>query len=78
MTQIPGIDFVSLQVGQRSEQNEIARPLTDSSSFLDTAAIIMQLDLVITVDTSVVHLAAALGKPVWLLSRYDCCWRWLQ
>jgi ADP-heptose:LPS heptosyltransferase len=36
------------------------------------------LDLVIAVDTSVAHLAGALGRPVWLLSRYDGCWRWLQ
>ena len=36
------------------------------------------LDLVISVDTSVVHLAGALGKPVWLLNRFDSCWRWLQ
>jgi tetratricopeptide (TPR) repeat protein len=80
LAQLPGIDFVSLQVGPRSEQTDLQllRLLDDSSSFLDTAAIIMQLDLVITVDTSVVHLAAALGKPVWLLSRYDCCWRWLH
>ncbi|MDI9336248.1 MAG: hypothetical protein QM520_04380, partial [Gammaproteobacteria bacterium] len=33
-------------------------------------------DLVITVDTSVAHLAGALGKPVWLLNRLDTCWRW--
>jgi ADP-heptose:LPS heptosyltransferase len=37
-----------------------------------------QLDLVISVDTSVAHLAGALGKPVWLLNRYDTCWRWLS
>jgi ADP-heptose:LPS heptosyltransferase len=46
--------------------------------FMDTAAIIQNLDLVISVDTSVVHLAGALGKPVWVLSRYDACWRWLR
>jgi ADP-heptose:LPS heptosyltransferase len=34
--------------------------------------------LVITVDTSVAHLAGALGKPVWMLSRFDNCWRWLD
>jgi ADP-heptose:LPS heptosyltransferase len=37
----------------------------------------MHLDLVITVDTAVVHLAGALGKPVWLLNRFNSCWRWL-
>jgi ADP-heptose:LPS heptosyltransferase len=45
--------------------------------FADTAALIEALDLVVTVDTSVVHLAGALGKPVWLLNRFDTCWRWL-
>jgi ADP-heptose:LPS heptosyltransferase len=45
--------------------------------FMDTAALIQSLDLVIGVDTSVVHLAGAMGKPVWLLNRFDTCWRWL-
>ena len=79
---IPGIEFVGLQMGQRAEQTCEALPLTrvlePSFDFLDTAAIIMQLDLVITVDTAVAHLAASIGKPVWVLSRYDCCWRWLK
>jgi hypothetical protein len=35
------------------------------------------LDLVIAVDTSVAHLAGALGKPVWLMNRHNTCWRWL-
>lgn len=46
--------------------------------FEDSAALIDQLDLVISVDTSVAHLAGALGKPVWLLNRFDTCWRWLS
>jgi ADP-heptose:LPS heptosyltransferase len=46
--------------------------------FADTAALIEALDLVISVDTSVAHLAGALGKPVWVLNRYDQCWRWLR
>jgi ADP-heptose:LPS heptosyltransferase len=46
--------------------------------FSDTAAIIANLDLVVSVDTSVAHLAGALGKPVFLLDRYDNCWRWLS
>jgi tetratricopeptide (TPR) repeat protein len=79
---IAGIEFVSLQMGQRAEQVRVdlplQRPLDASFDFLDTAAIIAQLDLVISVDTSIVHLAAAIGKPVWVLSRYDACWRWLH
>ena len=47
------------------------------SDFADTAGLIQHLDLVITVDTAVAHLAGALGKPVWLLNRYASCWRWL-
>jgi cytochrome P450 len=46
--------------------------------FADTAALLEALDLVIAVDTSVAHLAGALGKPVWLLNRYDQCWRLLR
>jgi hypothetical protein len=45
--------------------------------FSDTAALIKQLDLVISVDTSTAHLAGAMGKNVWILNRYDACWRWL-
>lgn len=56
--------------------------LTDWSSELndlaDTAALIENLDLVITVDSAVAHLAGALGKPVWLLSRFDAEWVWLE
>lgn len=47
------------------------------TDFADTAALVAELDLVIAVDTSVAHLAGAMGKPVWLLSRSDSCWRWL-
>ena len=49
----------------------------EMGDFADTAALIANLDLVISVDTAVAHLAAALGKPVWLLDRFDPCWRWL-
>lgn len=47
-------------------------------NFSDTAGLIENLDLIISVDTSTAHLAAAMGKPVWLLNRYDTCWRWLK
>lgn len=46
--------------------------------FSDTAALIENLDLVISVDTSTAHLSAALGKPTWILNRFDNCWRWLM
>ncbi len=80
---VPGIEWYSLQKGEASRQ--AARPpfagrLVDLTAELgdlaDTAALIAQLDLVITVDTSVLHLAGALGKPVWMLNRFDSCWRW--
>lgn len=47
-------------------------------SFMDTAAVIMNLDLVITVDTAIAHLAGGLGKPVWLLLPYATDWRWIS
>ena len=47
------------------------------SDLADTAALIMNLDLVISVDTAIAHLAGAFGKPVWMLSRFDADWRWL-
>jgi hypothetical protein len=48
------------------------------TDFADTAAIVAQLDLVISVDTSCVHLAGGMGKKVWLLTRFDACWRWMR
>ena len=52
--------------------------MDDVTDFADTAALIDNLDLVISVDTSVAHLAAAMGKRVWLLNRFAGCWRWLR
>ena len=51
-------------------------PEDEIIDFYDTAAMIGCLDLVITVDTAVVHLAGAVGVPTWVLSRHDNCWRW--
>jgi lipoprotein NlpI len=76
---LPGLHFFSLQKEGPVAPEDF--PLTDLMSemgdFADTAALIANLDLVISVDTAVAHLAAALGKPVWLLSSFDPCWRWL-
>jgi hypothetical protein len=86
---LPGIDFVSLQKGDPAESELRAREgeywqagrllnaAGELNDFADTAGLIAHLDLVISVDTSTAHLAAALGKPVWILNRYDTCWRWL-
>jgi hypothetical protein len=52
--------------------------MPEVADFADTAALVTNLDLVISVDTAVAHLAGALGRPVWLLLRYDGCWRWLH
>ena len=85
----PELLFVSLQKGNPAEAELAARQSTlwptdnflnvtaDLHNFADTAALVDNLDLVISVDTSTAHLAAAMGKPVWLLNRYDTCWRWL-
>ncbi len=47
-----------------------------SGDFADCAAMMSVMDLIISVDTSPCHLAGAIGKPVWLLNRFDSCWRW--
>jgi hypothetical protein len=76
--QVSGVSFVSLQ--KDGPPMPPALPLIDpmaaARDFADTAALIANLDLVITVDTAVAHLAGALGKPVWMLNRFDSCWRW--
>lgn len=56
----------------------IARHGESLTDFADTAALLANLDLLISVDTAVVHLAGALGKPVWVMNRYAPCWRWLR
>jgi tetratricopeptide (TPR) repeat protein len=85
LAEVPGVEFVSLQMGEPAEQARQARAglrlidlTAEIGDFEDTAALIGHLDLVISVDTSVAHLAGALGKPVWMLNRFDTCWRWLR
>jgi hypothetical protein len=84
LANIPRVRFYSLQKGPPAEQAKfppMGMDFVDESHLLadmiDTAALISNLDLVITVDTSVAHLAGALGKPVWTLINVIPDWRWL-
>lgn len=81
---ISGVQFISLQKGPSAAQAAHPPPglelhdcTEDLHDFADTAALVENLDLVISVDTSVAHLAGALGKPVWMLNRVDTDWCWL-
>jgi hypothetical protein len=77
---VSGITLVSLQQGHRGQIT--GTPIFDlgdafeSGDWLDTAAVIANLDLVIAPCTAVAHLAGAMGKPVWLALSEPCCWRW--
>jgi tetratricopeptide (TPR) repeat protein len=78
---LDGVRFVSLQKGDAAKEwrrMERVEPqcIDDCADFLDTAALLMNLDLVISVDTAVAHLAGALARPVWLLNRFGSEWRW--
>jgi hypothetical protein len=80
---IPGVEFHSLQLGPDAVAElrgckEVIDYTADLADFHETAALVENLDLVISADTSVAHLVGAVGKPVWLLNRYNTCWRWLD
>lgn len=89
LAQLPGLSLVSLQKGPGCEQ--LARvPFSERivelgadfdagpDAFLDTAAVMASLDLVVSSDTSIVHLAGALGRPVWTALSASPEWRWLR
>lgn len=85
LLETPNITWVSLQKWAAED----ARPeipahvdwidwTEEFIDFADTAALLENLDLVISIDSSMVHLAGGLNKPVWMLNRFDCEWRWFE
>ena len=83
---LPGVTLYSLQKGPGSEQLDslpagmvvqgFGHEFDAGAAFMDSAAVMAQVDLVITADTAVAHLAGALGRPVWLLLKQLPDWRW--
>jgi hypothetical protein len=80
---VPGVRMYSLQKGPAagadvaaSVRSRLVDWTSEFADYADTAAFVANLDLVISVDTSVVHCAGAIGIPVFMLDRFDNCWRW--
>lgn len=88
LSHIPDVKLYSLQIDESRKDIEtvdfVVHELGDdfdagADAFLDSAAVMEELDLIISIDTSLAHLAGALGRPLWLLlSAYDHDWRWLR
>ncbi len=84
LTHLEGTRFYSLQMGAPAKQlGEMGREVRlidlqhEQNDFADAAAIVANLDLVISIDTSIAHLAGAMGKPVWILLSKSSDWRWM-
>ena len=86
LARIPGISLISLQVGRGlDELREVNFPIVDlgdaltetPGAFMDAAAVVANLDLVVTCDTGFCHFAGALGARTWTALPYSACWRWL-
>ncbi len=73
-----GTTFVSLQKNAMSCPIDVLDWTDELHDMADTADLVAALDLVISIDSSVAHLAGALGRPIWLLDRFDGCWRWMK
>jgi hypothetical protein len=86
--QVPGVSFISLQTGDAAKEAQPARVPADQSilelgtqmqDFASGAALLCELDLLISVDTGIVHLAGALGVPCWvMIPVIETDWRWLN
>jgi len=84
LANVPGPAFYSLQKGDAQRQVDhppaglsLINLALELHDFADTAAVMCLMDLIITTDTSVAHLAGALGRPVWLMLQFVPDWRWL-
>ncbi|MEJ2703919.1 MAG: glycosyltransferase family 9 protein, partial [Sedimentisphaerales bacterium] len=84
LSNIPGIRLIGLQEGAAAGQvNQLATTMPTTNlgdelhDFTDTAAVIANLDLVISVDTAVLHLAGAMAKPAWAILSSASDWRWM-
>ena len=75
---LDGVTFFSLQKDMETAAPGIVDWSAEFADMAATAGLVQNLDLVISVDSVVAHLAGALGRPVWLLNRFDTCWRWLE
>ena len=79
--QLSGVSWVSLQFGScrpRPVPFPLIEPADQVTDFCDSAALVSALDLIVTVDSAVAHLAGALGMPVWLLLPWNPDWRWMR
>src|SRR5205807_2973438 len=84
LARVPDVRLISLQKGPGSEQRpgvefeliDLGERLDEEAAFVDTAAVMQALDLVVTSDSAIAHLAGALGRPVWLALSLAPEWRW--